>query len=108
MLESRRITGQAPSLAAAWTAGCHLNDIVYLNACEEMAAQVGEPCVPRNEGVEQRTSSAKVFFSVWMTRSTTDTLGVGTRRAMPAHQCSVSVQRRHCDPAVRWMPAMTQ
>lgn len=30
------------------------------------------------------TSSAKVFFSVWMTRSTTDTLGVGTRRAMPA------------------------
>jgi hypothetical protein len=31
------------------------------------------------------TSSAKVFFSVWMTRSTTDTLGVGTRRAMPAH-----------------------
>ena len=29
------------------------------------------------------TSSAKVFFSVWMTRSTMETLGVGTRRAMP-------------------------
>ena len=29
------------------------------------------------------TSSANVFFSVWMTRSTTDTLGVGTRRAIP-------------------------
>mmetsp|Transcript_4948 Transcript_4948/g.14803 ORF Transcript_4948/g.14803 Transcript_4948/m.14803 type:complete len:391 (-) Transcript_4948:157-1329(-) len=29
------------------------------------------------------TSSAKVFFSTWMTRSTTDTFGVGTRRAIP-------------------------
>jgi hypothetical protein len=29
------------------------------------------------------TSSAKVFFSVCTTRSTTDTLGVGTRSAMP-------------------------
>lgn len=31
------------------------------------------------------TSSARVFFSTWMTRSTTDTLGVGTRSAIPAH-----------------------
>ncbi len=30
------------------------------------------------------TSSARVFFSTWITRSTTDTLGVGTRSAMPA------------------------
>lgn len=30
------------------------------------------------------TSSARVFFSTWMTKSTTDTLGVGTRRAIPA------------------------
>lgn len=30
------------------------------------------------------TSSAKVFFSTWTTRSTTDTVGVGTRRATPA------------------------
>ena len=29
------------------------------------------------------TSSANVFFSTWMTRSTTETLGVGTRSAMP-------------------------
>ena len=34
------------------------------------------------------TSSAKVFFSTWMTRSTIDTLGVGTRSAMPAHTSS--------------------
>ena len=40
------------------------------------------------------TSSAKVFFSVWMTKSTTDTLGVGTRRAMPAH-CKANVMLIH-------------
>ena len=35
-------------------------------------------------GLQGPTSSAKVFFSTWSTRSTMDTLGVGTRRAMPA------------------------
>lgn len=42
-------------------------------------------CGPRDDSLKASlTSSAKVFFSVWMTRSTTDTLGVGTRRAIPA------------------------